>query len=386
MPNLSKTFFKNLEAYQRGEPLIINQGGQGSSKTYSILQLLYLAARRSKTGLRIWVVSYALPHLKSGAMADFDRILTSFGEIPALMKNISTSTYYIGNSTVVFFGVEGNIAMAHGTRRDILYINECNRKITYEVYDQLASRTQGTVFVDFNPDQEFWLYTKVIPNFKHTIIKSTYLDNPWLPETERFNIEQKRDKEGFANWWKVYGLGELGKLEGCIFPNWVYGEWPTGKAYGHGLDFGFNAPDALVRMVVDEKALKVYWDERIYKSGNSSEQLKELVGYHCKRHELIIADSADARMIKELSKNFNIKPTNKAKAGWSVPEAIKIMQGYEFVVTEDSANLAKEFNQYIWSDKKAGIPIDAFNHLIDAGRYYFQYTQTGGGGAQQWHG
>lgn len=383
-PKLSNTYFKNLAAYNAGHRLIINQGGQGSSKTYSILQLLYMLAKRSVKGLRITVASYALPHLKAGAMADFDRILLSFGETPSLMKNISTSTYYIGNSTVIFFGVEGNLAMAHGVRRDILYINEVNRKISYEVYDQLASRTQGCVFLDFNPDQEFWLFDKVIPNFAHHLIVSTYLDNPFLPDNERANIESKRGKAGFENWWKVYGLGQMGKLEGCIFANWAYGAWPEGKAYGHGLDFGFNAPDAMVRLAVNDKAKVVYWDERVYKSGNSSEDLRQLIAYHCKRSDLIIADCADARMIKELGKYFNIKPTNKGKAGWSVAEAIKVMQGYEHIITEDSPNLAKEFNNYIWSDKKAGIPIDAFNHLLDAGRYYFQYTQTGGG-LQQWH-
>ena len=109
-----------------------------------------------------------------------------------------------------FFGIEGNIAKAHGPRRDILFINECNRKITYEIYDQLATRTQGTVFLDFNPDCEFWLHEKVLPNFKHTLIKSNFINNPWLPEKELQNILAKREKPGFENWWKVYGLGELG--------------------------------------------------------------------------------------------------------------------------------------------------------------------------------
>lgn len=384
MPNLSNTFFKNKRAYEAGHSLIINQGGQGSSKTYSILQLLYLLAKKSVEGLRITVASYALPHLKAGAMADLDRILTSFGESPSLIKNISTSTYFIGNSQIQFYGISGNLAMAHGVRRDILFINECNRKITYEVYDQLASRTQHCVFLDYNPDQEFWLMTKVMPDFKHELIISTFLDNPYLPAGELENILSKKDKAGYENWWKVYGLGQLGKLEGCIFPNWRYGDWPAGKAYGHGLDFGFNAPDALVRMIVDDKAKVCYWDERIYKSGNSSDDLRQLVSHHCSRNDLIIADSADARMIKELGKYFNVKPTNKGKAGWSVAEAIKVMQAYEHILTEDSPNLSKEFNNYIWSDKKAGIPIDAFNHLIDGGRYYFQYSQTGGG-VQQWH-
>ena len=194
MANLTDIFFKNLDAYQSGAHLIINQGGQGSSKTYSILQLLYLIAKKETK--RITIASYALPHLKQGAMADFDKILDSFGENPGALKNISESTYYIGNSAIEFFGIEGNIAKAHGPRRDILFINEANRKITYEVYDQLSTRTQGAVFMDFNPDQEFFIHEKVIPNFSHVLIKSTYLDNPWLPEKELRNILMKKDKPG----------------------------------------------------------------------------------------------------------------------------------------------------------------------------------------------
>ena len=381
MANLSGIFDKNLDAYQSGAHLIINQGGQGSSKTYSILQLIYLIAKKEKR--RITIASYALPHLKQGAMSDFDKIVESFGENPASLKNISESTYYIGKSAVEFFGIEGNVAKAHGPRRDILFINECNRKITYEVYDQLSTRTQGSVFLDFNPDQEFWLHEKVIPNFPHVLIKSTYLDNPWLPEKEHNNILAKKDKIGFENWWKVYGLGELGKLEGAIFMNWRYGEFDNSLPYGFGMDFGFNDPDALVKTAIDHKMKKMYWDEKIYKEGNSFEQLRQLIAYHCNRNDSITADCADARMISELRKYFNISPINKAK--WTVPEALKMMQDYEHIITETSYNLAKELSNYIWSDKKAGIPIDAFNHLIDAGRYRFMESIKPVS-HQQWHG
>ncbi len=381
MANLTDVFFKNLDAYQSGEHLIINQGGQGSSKTYSILQLLYLIAKKETK--RITVASYALPHLKQGAMADFDKIVESFEENPGALKNISESTYYIGKSSIEFFGIEGNIAKAHGPRRDILFINEANRKITYEVYDQLSTRTQGAVFLDFNPDQEFWLHEKVIPNFKHNFVKSSYIDNPWLPDKELRNILAKKDKPGFENWWKVYGLGELGKLEGAIFMNWRYGEFDTSLPYGFGLDFGFNDPDAMVKTAINHKAKKMYWDEKIYKEGNSFDQLRQQVAFHCTRNDAITADCADARMINELRKYFNITPVNKAK--WTVAEALKMMQDYEHIITETSYNLSKEFSNYIWNDKKAGVPIDGFNHLIDGGRYRFQESLRGGG-IQTWHG
>lgn len=368
-PTVSDVFTQNLEAYKAGANLIINQGGQGSSKTYSILQLLYMIAKK-RGPKRITVASYALPHLKQGAMADFEKILESFGENVSDIKNKTESIYFIGNSTVEFFGVEGNEAKAHGPRRDVLFINECNRKISYEVFDHLNTRTQDCTFLDFNPDQEFWLHEKVIPNFKHILIKSNFQDNPWLPEKELQNILMKKDKPGFENWWLVYGLGELGRLEGAILSNWHYGEFDNSLPYGYGLDFGFSDPDAMAKVAIDKKRKIIYCDQKIYKQGNSMDQLRQLISYHVKRTDQIIADCADARMINELHRYFNISPVNKAK--WTVVEALKMMQDYEIIITDTSYTLAKELNNYIWSDRKAGVPIGDFNHLIDCIRYYFQ--------------
>lgn len=359
MANLTNVFFKNYDAFASGSHLIINQGGQGSSKTFSILQLIYFIARSKN--IRATITSYGLPHLKSGAMLDFDKIIRSFENMDQVTKNVSSSSYKINKSTVEFIGIEGNIAKAHGPRRDILFINECNRKITYEVYDMLATRTQGAVFLDFNPDQEFWLHEKIFPNFPYTLIKSNYMDNPWLPEKELSNILMKKDKPGFENWWKVYGLGELGKLEGAILPNWRFGTFDDSIPYGYGCDFGFNDPDVLTKVAVNIKEKKIYAQQKVYKTGNSFEQFKQLISScNVSRNELIIADCADARMISQLSVFFNIKPVNKTK--WTVAEALKLMQDYEIIITEDSPMIAKELNNYVWSDKKAGIPSPGFDH------------------------
>jgi phage terminase large subunit len=383
---LTNVFRRTSEAFRNalngtGPRLIIEQGGQGSSKTYSTLQVIYNALSVGPM-IPTTICSYALPHLKLGALTDFDNILTSFGEnIGDIKKDPSHPTYQIGKSRIDSYGVEGNVAMAHGPRRKILFINEVNRKITYEVFDQLFSRSEITI-IDYNPDQEFWLHDKVLPFIPHVIIQSNFLDNPYLPVNELNNILMKRNKPGFENWWKVYGLGELGRLEGAIFPNWHYG-FDTSLPVSYGLDFGFNDPDAMIRTAIDSKRKIIYWDEKIYKSGNSFEQLRLLMAEHCNRNDAITADCADARMISQLKQYFNIAPVNKVK--WTVAEAIKMMQDYEIVITETSYNLTKELNNYIWNDKKAGIPIDGFNHLIDAGRYRFQESiRSRGGGV--WHG
>jgi phage terminase large subunit len=363
-----------------GPRLIINQGGQGSSKTYSTLQVIYNYLLNSPS-MKTTFCSYALPHLKQGLMTDYDNILNSFGENIADVKKIASHSYHIGKSEIDCYGVEGNLAMAHGPRRKILFINECNRKITYDVFDQLFSRSEIT-FLDFNPDQEFWLHEKVLPNFPYVLIKSNFTDNPYLPGNELQNILMKKDKPGFENWWTVYGRGELGKLEGAILSNWRYGEFDESLPYAYSLDFGYNDPDAMSKVAIDTKKKIIYADELIYKSGNSSEQLRLLIANHVTRDNLIVADCADARMISELRKYFNIRPVNKGK--WTVADALKQMQSYEIVITERSTNLAKELNNYIWNDQKSGVPIGDFDHLISGLRYiWMEFTDRSRAGMRR---
>jgi len=384
-PKLTNVFHRTGEALLNavngtGPRLIINQGGQGSSKTYSTLQVIYnylKGAPPTKTTL----ASYALPHLKQGVISDFDSILASFDEnVGEIKSSPSQPIYRIGESIVNCYGIEGNLAMAHGPRRGILFINECNRKVTYEVFDQLFSRSQITL-LDFNPDSEFWLHDKVLPNFPHVLIKSTFLDNPHLPENELANILMKKDKPGFENWWRVYGMGELGKLEGAVFANWRYEfegeiEQAFKRSYGFGLDYGFYPdPDAMSKVAVDRRAKKIYASECIFKSNNGTKELISQVGEHCSRTDLIVAESAIPRTNKDLGAHFNIVPVRKTK---TVVDWLREMQDYEIVISADSHNLARELQNYIWSDKKAGIPIDAFNHLIDGIRYfYMESVMTG---------
>ena len=372
-PKLTNVFYRTGEALLNavngtGPRLIINQGGQGSSKTYSILQVIYnylLGSPPTKTTL----CSYALPHLKLGVISDFDSILASFDENLGMIKSSPAQPIYkIHESSVNCYGIEGNLAMAHGPRRDILFINECNRRITYEVFDQLFSRSQITL-LDFNPDQEFWLHDRVLPNFPHVLIKSNYLDNPYLPENEMANILMKKDKPGFENWWRVYGLGELGKLEGAIFSNWRFGEFDESLPKIYGLDFGFHPdPDAFTENAIDIKHRKIYSRELFYENNQSFFNLKDRLADHVSRSALIIADSAEKRLISDLSTSFNIRGISKRG---TVVEWIKKMQDYEIIITEDSPNLERELRNYQWHDKKAGVPIDAFNHLIDGIRYCY---------------
>jgi len=352
----TNVFASNYEAYRINKHnLIINQGGQGSSKTWSILQLFYILAIASKERKIFTICSYALPHLKLGAIRDFERILIAWGINPDSVHNKTDHYYRIGNSVIDYFGIRDNYSKVTGPRRDFLFINEVNNKVTYDDFDQLNQRTHRCTFVDYNPRSEFWIHDEVIPHFKHAFIKSTYLDNPDIPQSELDKILWKKDKPKFAAWWRVYGLGEIGQYEGLIFSDWENGEFDNTLPFAFGLDFGFtNDPDALVKVAINNKLKIIHAKECIYETGLQPAQLSEKIGEHVTRNNLIIADSEDPRLIATLQNDYNIYGVRKRG---SVAEWIRLMQDYKIVITDDSHNLAKELNNYVWSDKKAGIPI-----------------------------
>jgi phage terminase large subunit len=358
----TSVFSKNIKAYQQGKTLIVNQGGTRSSKTYSIMQLLFLIALGSKKKLVISVCSYALPHLKLGSMRDLEEIIENYGMLVDQVKNITESTFHIGNSIIEFFGTD-NLGKVHGPARDILFINECNY-VKYDAFDQLAIRTKGCVFLDFNPTREFWYHTEVVGKLEYEFVQSTYLDNEFLTAAQIERIEAKKNNE---NWWRVYGLGELGRLEGAILQNWEFGEFDYSLPYGYGLDFGVKDPDAMVKVAVDRANQRLYWKEELYQNSMSTSQLTQAIKARNTGSRLIIADSAAIRTILDLKgQGLNIKAVSKGL----INDDIKMLLDWQIIVDPESFNLQKELNNWVWLDKKGEVPIDSDNHLIDAGRYY----------------
>lgn len=360
-------------AYNEGEKLIIQSGGQGSGKTFSIMQLIFIISVKDAARI-ITVASYALPHLKTGAMAYFEKILIENGFDISQVKKESESKFKINKTLIEFIGLESNTARVTGNRRDILYINEANNKIPYEVFDLAHSRTHECTIIDFNPRAEFWFHEKIQKNFAHKFIKSSFLDNEYLPVNELENILSKKNKPGFENWWRVYGLGELGQLEGTIFENWHFGKFDESLPFGYAMDFGVRDPDTLVKCAIDHKNKKLYTKLIFEKTGLKTNQLLELIRSFNPENKLIIADSASPRTILDIADlGVNIIPVKKPPG--SILAGIKIMQDFEIIIDEDSPEIAKEFNNYVWLDKKGEIPIDKKNHKIDPIRYY-AYTVT----------
>lgn len=374
MEGLTRVYKASLAAFVALFRIIANKGGTRSGKTYAVMQLLLVIATTLKRSIS--VVSESLPHLKRGALKDFKEILEKEGLIERrdYNENKTDNTFTFPNGSVVEFFSVDNWGKVKGSRRDILFINECNR-INYETYRQLAVRTTETIFLDWNPDNEFWYEENIAHREGTAEIHSTYLDNPYLDKAQIAEIESNRNNE---QWWRVYGLGLTGHIEGTIYRPFIQiDELPEARSrmrHCYGLDFGYsNDPTALVDVYIDEAAKKIYVDEIIYESGLlNSDIARRMAEAGISKTTEIFADAAEPKSIDEIGRkgyHYNVKPAYKK----DLLSQIQFLQQFEIHVTTRSLNVIKESRQYKWKEDRDGNavnePIDAFNHAMDALRY-----------------
>ena len=366
-------------------------GGTSAGKTFGIIPILIDRATRSDL-LEISIVSESLPHLRKGAMKDFLKIMKATGRYNDERWSRTLLTYTFANGSYIEFFSADQDDKVRGPRRNILYINECNN-ISFETYHQLAIRTDMEVWLDYNPTHEFWINTELKDDIDSEELILTYKDNTALADSIVREIEKALFKgfyntsepdlfkdsniknQYWSNWWRVYGLGLVGSLEGVIFSNWSQiGKVPEdAQLLGYGLDFGFtNDPTALV--AVYRWNNQIVFDELIYQTGLlNSDIIREMTRLGIDQRSLIYADSAEPKTIEEIRRSgFNIHPT--VKGADSINFGISILQEQKVLVTSESVNLIKELRNYIWDKDKNGAklnkPIDDWNHGIDAIRYF----------------
>jgi phage terminase large subunit len=369
------TAIKKIRAMQARKKVI--QGGTSASKTFGILAVLIdHAAKHPKS--EISVVSESVPHLRRGAIKDFAKIMQWTGRwVPDRWNKTLLQYNFANGSTIEFFSADSE-ARLRGARRQLLYINEANN-IDFDSYYQLAIRTSQEIFIDFNPTHEFWAHTEVLPEADAEFLILTYQDNEALPDTIRKDIELNRTKAEtsayWANWWKVYGLGQVGTLQGAIYEDFEVVEGidvSRAKFVALGLDWGFsNDPTALVAIYRQGDCILV--QELLYATGLTNQDIADkLRSLGITRAWEIVADSAEPKSIEEIYRlGFNIKPAEKGPD--SVRNGIDILKRFKLQVTKDSTNLIKELRSYTWATdkegKNTGVPIDSFNHACDAMRY-----------------
>lgn len=386
--------FLYTKAYYKIKDLILNnpketvfviRGGQGASKTISILQLIIQSLVSSTKEAS--VLSSELSKMKKTVIRDYNKLCKDWGLFSGVsFFNKSESKHeYVNDSYVDFLGADVS-DVGKGFRRDILYINEAD-KMDIETAVQFISRA-GLTIIDYNPDSLFWGDDYINEN---NFITLTFEDNEYLSKSEVDSIldyktkgfynpdlpfellfDESNIKNGYwANKWRVYGLGMVGALDGVVFSNWkMINELPKeARLIGLGLDFGYtNDPTAIVEVYKynDTRILnEVCYRTRMLNS-DIAEVLKK---YNC----YIYADSAEPKSIEEIRRTgVNIFPVTKGAD--SIKFGIQTMQEQNYLITKRSTNLINEFQKYTWLKDKQGNkenkPIDKYNHGIDAVRYH----------------
>lgn len=356
---------------------IASKGGTRSSKTWSVLQLLYLVARESPDPLMISCVTDTLPAVKRGMFRDFQNMLLDEGLWDENALNKSDMVYTVKPGVCIeFFGCD-NAAKVHGPARDILFINEAQR-VPREIFRQLDVRTTLKVIIDFNPVRRFWGETDFVGD-KYVTVHSTYKDNPYLSKQQVEAIERNAKD---ANWWRVYGEGQTGGLEGLVYPQIETIEALPDDLTGEdvkfvtGLDFGFqNDPTAIVKIYM--RGMNLYIDEVCYETKMLNRTIAERLKDEGLHRTVTICDNAEQKSIIELrGLGCNAFPCIKGKG--SIKAGIQQVKQFNLFVTKRSTNVLDEADNYTYvkdnlTDTYTNEPIDDYNHAWDAIRYGVDY-------------
>lgn len=356
--------------YKATEKIVVNQGGTSSSKTYSIMQLLFLKAIENPASI-ITVAGQDIPNLKKGAYRDAETIYNNAKELPAYVSNWNRSERIIHfkNGSIIEFNSYSNEQDAKSGKRDYLFINEANG-VDYMIYWQLAIRTRRQIFLDYNPTAAFWAHDKLIGTPGVKLIISDHRHNPFLSAEEHAKIENIADKDLFD----VYARGKTGNLTGLIFPRWVRipdSQYPHGADFFGGLDFGYtNDPTAGVKIATVGDS--VFLHELCYEPGLPAMRTKEIFYANGFTEESEVYCEHDPDQVREL-RSLGMMAMLARKGPGSIKGGIKKLNEMKVFYTESSKNLHEERMRYMYEiDKATGkptnIPKPGFDHLMDAAR------------------
>jgi phage terminase large subunit len=378
-----KSLFRNKHRYN------IISGGRASGKSYTVA--LYLLLLTLEKGNVILFSRYTMTSVGISVFPEFiDKIETlGLQELFEITSNeiINKET----GSKIIFKGIKTGSSIQTANLKSIANLNivvideaeEIPDEETFDKIDLSARRKDkfNKIILIFNPTTKaHWIYERFfesqgimdgqcIETDDTNYIHSTYLDNiKHLSDSVVKQIE--KIKQTNPTKYKHIILGAfLAVAEGVIFTDWSIGKFDDNLEWGMGLDFGFSPdPDSLTKVAIDKVNKKIYVHEELYQTEVGIDLLKDIVKKTAGNRE-VIADNQANRLIDEIKRHqVNITPC--VKGAGSVEEGIKLLQGYHIVVTPESKNIIKELNNYIWSNKKAGVPRDLYNHSIDGIRYY----------------
>lgn len=372
IPKRTKAFYKLKELNSRTK---IVRGGTSAGKTIGILCLLihYAGTNENK---EISVVAESIPHLRRGALKDFINILKGLNRFYESSFNRSTLKYTFDTGSYIEFFSTDQPDKLRGARRTDLYINEANN-VPFDAYQQLSIRTSNCIWLDYNPTSLFWADKELINEPDTDFLTLTYKDNESLPDSIVKEIEKAKEKAKtssfWANWWRVYGLGEIGSLEGACIPNWkeINSVPNEARLIGAGLDFGYSIDPSSICLLYKYNDSYIF-DEVLYKTGMLNRDISNFI----KNNNIdcnIYADSAEPKSIAEIRlSGVDIFPVTKGRD--SIVYGLNLINQNEVFVTSKSKNLKNELEGYVWMKDKQGNSLQKPNpmtgdHAIDSIRY-----------------
>ena len=361
--NTTVTFDNLLGAKKR---ITHHVGGTRSGKTYAILQ--YLIVKALQEELNITIVRRTVPSLKRSVIKDFKEIMLDLGIWNSDAYNISDRVYSFANGALISFLNTDDAEKLRGVKSDILFIDEASEQ-HQEAYFQLSIRTSGEIILAYNPTVSPYHFLRNMDDVE--IFKTTYRDNPYLPQAMVKEIEGLKKKN--PKYYQIYGLGEYTVNEKAVFQNFqIVDDIPIHELVGFGLDFGYSQdPTALV--AVHRHHDMLYVRELMYDRGLTTQEIiSKLKSLNIGKSTEIWADSAEPRLIEEIYRSgFNIKPVKKGPD--SIRFGLSVLQNFGICVERNSTHLIDELYGYEYITDKNGYvtdkPQDFNNHLIDALRY-----------------
>jgi phage terminase large subunit len=357
-------FEKNYEALNdSGIRFVINEGGSRSSKTYSLCQLVIIYCLQNNNKV-VSIIRKTFPALRATVLRDFIEILKELNIYSVEDHNKSEHIYTFSNGSIVeFFSVDDEQKI-RGRKRDIAWCNEAN-ELYFDDFTQLNMRTESKLIFDYNPSESTsWLYE--LPTEESVLIKSTYKDNPFLPQSIRSQIEDlKRTDEAL---YQIYALGEKAISKSNIYSNWSFIPHRPARFvnYVYGLDFGYNHPTALMRVYWCDN--DIYIEPVIYESYLTTPMLiDKMQSFNVEKTVTIVADYARPEIIAELNNaGYDVQNANKV-----VKKGIDNIKTFGVLCQDDKA-IRKEYENYKW--KKVGDmitdePVKMWDDAMDAIRY-----------------
>ena len=424
------------------EKVVIHQGGTSSGKTYGIMQALLAIAINEPNRIML-CVGATHKQIERGCLRDLQNILKADPHLNQYVKqfNKNKMTYYFRNGTIMEFASFEDGYDAHAGKRDYSFFNEANN-IPFAVFKEINNRTSIKTIIDFNPSSEFWAHTQVwkptkmqggeplldeegkeihefeyqyerdgtpkyfdypvrdsfgnkVKNEDGTIkterkplrysrmFKTTYRHNMYVSDQIVADIEKYKEKD--PEYYKVYGLGELGKIEGLVFKKLERcDKIPEGLENIYGMDFGWSDdPNVIVRVAIDKPNNHLYIQEVLYAKSlamgfdKMAEKIHKNIGF-----QTIWCDHNPLMIMEFQQRNCMLMKAKKGSG--SILSGIRKIQNFDQIfVTWDSPNVWKDFINYKYgkdkNDNNEQMPAKGHDHAPDAVRYAVimsDYVQT----------